>query len=132
MASSMSSSPAFRTGPLTGEHRYLWVDATYHKVRIDGRVVSQATVVAVGVTSETSSPANAPARSNAVRAWSASSDATNAQPRLRYTRKSEGSNGTDSRASVNTRSLCPAATRMADACGVRRRPEFTSRAHTAQ
>jgi putative transposase len=43
---------AFRTRPLTGEHRYLCVDATYHKVRIDGRVVSQATVVAVGVTSE--------------------------------------------------------------------------------
>ena len=43
---------AFRTRPLTGEHRYLWVDATYHKVRVDGRVISQATVVAIGVTSE--------------------------------------------------------------------------------
>jgi transposase-like protein len=43
---------AFRTRPLTGEHRYLWVDATYHKVRVDGRVVSQATVVAVGITSD--------------------------------------------------------------------------------
>ena len=43
---------AFRTRPLTGEHRYLWVDATYHKVRVDGRVQSQATVVAVGVTTE--------------------------------------------------------------------------------
>ncbi len=41
---------AFRTRPLAGEHRYLWVDATYHKVRVDGRVISQATVVAVGVT----------------------------------------------------------------------------------
>jgi transposase-like protein len=41
---------AFRTRALTGEHRYLWVDATYHKVRVDGRVVSQATVVAIGVT----------------------------------------------------------------------------------
>jgi transposase-like protein len=41
---------AFRTRALTGEHRYLWVDATYHKVRVDGRVISQATVVAVGVT----------------------------------------------------------------------------------
>jgi putative transposase len=29
---------AFRLRPLTGEHRYLWVDATYHKVRVDGRV----------------------------------------------------------------------------------------------
>jgi transposase-like protein len=43
---------AFRTRPLTGEDRYLWVDATYHKVRVDGRVISQATVVAIGVTSE--------------------------------------------------------------------------------
>jgi putative transposase len=40
---------AFRTRPLSGEHRYLWVDATYHKVRVDGRVTSQATVVAVGI-----------------------------------------------------------------------------------
>ena len=43
---------AFRTRTLTGEHRYLWVDATYHKVRVDGRVISQATVVAIGITSE--------------------------------------------------------------------------------
>jgi len=43
---------AFRTRPLTGEHRYLWVDATYHKVRVDGRVISQATVVAIGITSD--------------------------------------------------------------------------------
>ena len=43
---------AFRSRPLTGEHRYVWLDATYHKVRVDGRVISQATVVAVGVTSE--------------------------------------------------------------------------------
>jgi len=43
---------AFRTRPLTGEHPYLWVDATYHKVRVDGRVTSQATVVAVGVTAD--------------------------------------------------------------------------------
>src|SRR5437868_3528429 len=43
---------AFRARPLTGEHRYLWVDATYHKVRVDGRVLSQATVVAIGITSE--------------------------------------------------------------------------------
>jgi len=43
---------AFRTRPLTGEHRYLWVDATYHKMRVDGRVISQATVVAVGVTTD--------------------------------------------------------------------------------
>ena len=43
---------AFRTRTFTGEHRYLWVDATYQKVRVDGRVVSQATVVAVGITSD--------------------------------------------------------------------------------
>ncbi len=41
---------AFRTRPLNGEHPYVWLDATYHKVRMDGRVVSQATVVAIGVT----------------------------------------------------------------------------------
>jgi putative transposase len=43
---------AFRTRPLSGEHAYVWVDATYHKVRVDGRVQSQATVVAIGVTTE--------------------------------------------------------------------------------
>ena len=43
---------AFRTRPLSGEYPYLWVDATYHKVRVEGRVVSQATVVAIGVTFE--------------------------------------------------------------------------------
>jgi hypothetical protein len=43
---------AFRTRPLVGEHPYVWVDATYHKVRVDGHVTSQATVVAVGVTAE--------------------------------------------------------------------------------
>ena len=43
---------AFRTRAITGEHRYIWLDATYHKVRVNGRVVSQATVVAIGVTSE--------------------------------------------------------------------------------
>lgn len=40
---------AFRTRRLTTEYPYVWLDATYHKVRIDGRVVSQATVVAIGV-----------------------------------------------------------------------------------
>src|SRR5687768_8841281 len=41
---------AFRTRALTTEYPYIWVDATYHKVRVNGRVTSQATVVAVGVT----------------------------------------------------------------------------------
>jgi transposase-like protein len=41
---------AFRTRPLAEAYPYLWLDATYHKVRVEGRVVSQATVVAIGVT----------------------------------------------------------------------------------
>jgi putative transposase len=41
---------AFRTRGLEGEHPYVWIDATYHKVRQDGRVQSMATVVAIGVT----------------------------------------------------------------------------------
>jgi transposase-like protein len=41
---------AFRTRPILGEHPYVWLDATYHKVRVDGRVVAMATVVAIGVT----------------------------------------------------------------------------------
>ena len=43
---------AFRARPLTGEYPYVWVDATYHKVRVDGRVTSQATVVAIGISSD--------------------------------------------------------------------------------
>jgi transposase-like protein len=43
---------AFRTRPITGEHPYVWLDATYHKVRQDGRVISMATVVAIGVTAD--------------------------------------------------------------------------------
>lgn len=43
---------AFRTRPIAGDHPYVWLDATYHKVRIEGRVVSQATVVAIGVTAD--------------------------------------------------------------------------------
>ena len=43
---------AFRARPLTGDYPYVWVDATYHKVRVDGRVTSQATVVAIGISSE--------------------------------------------------------------------------------
>lgn len=43
---------AFRTRPITGEHPYIWIDATYHKVRQDGRVSSMATVVAIGVTAD--------------------------------------------------------------------------------
>ena len=40
----------FRSRPLTGEpYPYLWLDATYVKVREAGRVVSMAALVAVGV-----------------------------------------------------------------------------------
>jgi len=42
----------FRTRPLTGVYPYLWLDATYLKVRQDGRVVSMAVVIAIGVTAE--------------------------------------------------------------------------------
>jgi putative transposase len=40
---------AFSERPIEGEHPYIWLDATFHKVRELGRVVSVATVVAVGV-----------------------------------------------------------------------------------
>jgi len=43
---------AFRSRPIEGEHPYVWLDATYHKVREAGRVRSMATVVAVGVNTE--------------------------------------------------------------------------------
>jgi putative transposase len=39
----------FLTRPIEGEHPYVWLDATFHKVRQQGRVVSVATVVAIGV-----------------------------------------------------------------------------------
>jgi transposase-like protein len=40
----------FRSRPLRDAYPYLWLDATFVKVRADGRVGSQAVVVAVGVT----------------------------------------------------------------------------------
>jgi putative transposase len=40
----------FRSRPLREPYPYLWLDATFVKVRQDGRVVSQAVVIAVGVT----------------------------------------------------------------------------------
>ena len=39
----------FLDRPLEGEWPYLWLDATYVKVRQDGRIVSVAVIVAVGV-----------------------------------------------------------------------------------
>ena len=40
---------AFLTRPLEGEWPYLWIDATYVKAREGGRIVSTATIIAVGV-----------------------------------------------------------------------------------
>lgn len=42
----------FRNRPLEGTHPYVWIDATYVKARQDGRVVSAAVVIAVGVNGE--------------------------------------------------------------------------------
>ena len=43
---------AFLDRPIEGEWPYLWIDATYVKVRQDGRIVSVAGIVAVGVNSD--------------------------------------------------------------------------------
>jgi putative transposase len=43
----------FRGRPLEGPYPYVWVDATYVKARQDGRVVSVAVVIAVGVNGKT-------------------------------------------------------------------------------
>ncbi|ACA21242.1 hypothetical protein M446_7018 (plasmid) [Methylobacterium sp. 4-46] len=43
---------AFLDRPLEGEWPYLWIDATYVKVRQAGRIVSVAVIVAVGVNSD--------------------------------------------------------------------------------
>jgi putative transposase len=43
----------FRNRPLEGSYPYVWVDATYVKARQDGRVVSVAVVIAVGVKAQT-------------------------------------------------------------------------------
>ena len=40
------------TGRSTGEWPYLWLDATYLKVRDGGRIVSVAAIIAVAVTTE--------------------------------------------------------------------------------
>jgi putative transposase len=41
----------FRTRPLAGSYPYLWLDATFVKVRQTGKVVSMAVVIGIGVTS---------------------------------------------------------------------------------
>ncbi|PJN92766.1 IS256 family transposase, partial [Amaricoccus sp. HAR-UPW-R2A-40] len=38
--------------PLEGDWPYLWIDATYLKVRQNGRIVSVAVIVAVGVNTD--------------------------------------------------------------------------------
>jgi transposase-like protein len=43
---------AFLERPLEGDWPYLWIDATYLKVRQNGRIVSVAVIVAVGVNSD--------------------------------------------------------------------------------
>lgn len=43
----------FRHRPLEGPYPYVWLDATYVKARQDGRVVSVAVVIAMGVKAQT-------------------------------------------------------------------------------
>src|SRR5581483_3750160 len=43
---------AFLARPIEGDWPYLWIDATYVKVRQNGRIVSVAAIVAVGVNSD--------------------------------------------------------------------------------
>src|ERR1700755_326448 len=43
---------AFLDRPIEGDWPYLWIDATYMKVRQNGRIVSVAVIVAVGVNSD--------------------------------------------------------------------------------
>ncbi|KKA04302.1 transposase, partial [Sinorhizobium meliloti] len=43
---------AFLDRPMEGDWPYLWIDATYRKVRRGGRIVSVAVIIAVGVNSD--------------------------------------------------------------------------------
>jgi transposase-like protein len=43
---------AFLNRPIEGDWPYLWIDATYVKVRSNGRIVSVAVIVAVGVNAD--------------------------------------------------------------------------------
>ena len=43
---------AFLGRPIEGDWPYLWIDATYVKVRSNGRIVSVAVIIAVGVNSD--------------------------------------------------------------------------------
>ena len=53
---------AFLARPIEGEWPYLWIDATYLKVREGGRIVSTAAIIAVGVNSSPSRSAGATQR----------------------------------------------------------------------
>lgn len=43
---------AFLDRPIEGDWPYLWIDATYLKVRQNGRIVSVVVIVAVGVNTD--------------------------------------------------------------------------------
>ena len=43
---------AFLDRPIEGDWPYLWIDATYLKVRRGGRIVSVAVIIAVGVNTD--------------------------------------------------------------------------------
>lgn len=43
---------AFLSRPIEGDWPYLWIDATYVKVRESGRIISAAVIIAVGVNSD--------------------------------------------------------------------------------
>ena len=43
---------AFLDRPIKGDWPYLWIDATYLKVRRGGRIVSLATIIAVAVNTD--------------------------------------------------------------------------------
>ena len=42
----------FLERPIEGDWPYIWIDATYLKVRRDGRIVSVTAIIAVGVNSD--------------------------------------------------------------------------------
>ena len=78
---------AFLERPIDGEWPYLWIDATYLKVRRGGRIVSVAAIIAVGVCSVTlppcgrcrrrpSRPATRPAAGSLRRPWCATGPTT--------------------------------------------------------
>jgi hypothetical protein len=47
---------AFLSRPLEGRWPYLWLDATYLKVRDGGRIISRAVIIAVAVTTSRRPP----------------------------------------------------------------------------